>query len=261
MSTPTVNSLFASAQDEGELSGKSMQALNVPDIGAQIQQGLGITVDDVPASEVVLLTLLIDDSGSIRFSGNEQVVRDGEKAVLDALKDSKQGNNILVHTRLLNGMIIDPFTMLEDATELDKSNYQAVHGTPLYDESVVTLGTVVAKTQEFLDAGVPVRAVTLIITDGSDQHSMRQRADTVKSVVDDMLATERHIIAAMGIDNGSCDFRRIFSEMGILDEWILTPGNTPSEIRNAFQVFSQSAVRASQTAGSFSQTAMGGFGS
>ena len=46
--------------------------------------------------------------------------------------------------------------------------------------------------------------------------------------------------------------------MGIEDRWILTPGNNPSEIRRAFQVFSQSAVRASQAA-SFSQGTVGGF--
>ena len=34
--------------------------------------------------------------------------------------------------------------------------------------------------------------------------------------------------------------------MGIPDRWILTPGNSASEIRRAFAVFSQSAVRASQ---------------
>jgi len=46
--------------------------------------------------------------------------------------------------------------------------------------------------------------------------------------------------------------------MGIEDRRILTPRDNASEIRNAFQVFSQSAVRASQAA-SFSSSALGGF--
>jgi Ca2+-binding EF-hand superfamily protein len=76
-----------------------------------------------------------------------------------------------------------------------------------------------------------------------------------------MLRTEQHIIAAMGIDDGGkTDFHQVFRSMGIRDEWILTPGSTPSEIRKAFGTFSKSAVRASQTATSFSQTAAGGFG-
>jgi hypothetical protein len=77
-----------------------------------------------------------------------------------------------------------------------------------------------------------------------------------------MLKTENHIIAGVGITDGTTDFRRVFGEMGILPQWILTPHNTPSEIRAAFQLLSQSAERASQAAaGSFSTTAMGGFAS
>jgi len=46
------------------LSPESLQTLTAVDLGAQIQAGLGITVDDVKASEVVLLTMMPDDSGS-----------------------------------------------------------------------------------------------------------------------------------------------------------------------------------------------------
>jgi hypothetical protein len=48
----------------------------------------------------------------------------------------------------------------------------------------------------------------------------------------------------------------VFREMGIEDRWILTPGSTASEIRRAFQVFSQSAIRAGQGAPA---PALGGF--
>ncbi|MBI2633485.1 MAG: hypothetical protein HYW78_03840, partial [Parcubacteria group bacterium] len=130
-----------------------------------------------------------------------------------------------------------------------------------YDETVVILGTVLAKTKEFMDNGVNVRTITLIVTDGADYGSHRQTPATVASVVKDMLMKENHIIAAMGIDDhGHTDFKQIFQEMGLEDRWILTPLNSQSEIRKAFQVFSQSAVRASQSAQSFSQTALGGFG-
>ena len=124
---------------------------------------------------------------------------------------------------------------------------------------VVLLGTVLAKAQEFADNGVPVRTVTLIISDGGDEHSHRASAATVRSLVTDMLRAETHIVAAMGIDDGSTDFRQVFRDMGIRDEWILTPGNSRKEIHQAFQLFSQSAVRASQSGNSFNS--LGGFGS
>jgi hypothetical protein len=144
---------------------------------------------------------------------------------------------------------------------MNEQNYNPNQGTPLYDQTVVLLGTVLAKAQEFADNGVPVRTVTLIISDGADAHSHRASAKTVRSLIQDMLRTESHIIAAMGIDDGGqTDFHQVFREMGIQEQWILTPGNSQKEIHKAFQVFSQSAVRASQSVGSFSQTSLGGFG-
>src|SRR5690606_36401895 len=71
-------------------------------------------------------------------------------------------------------------------------------------------------------------------------------AATVRALVRDLFAQENHVVAAMGISDGATDFRAVFREMGIPDRWILTPGNSASEIRKAFQVFSRSAVAASQ---------------
>lgn len=257
--TADVNDLLKTAQTEGDLSQKSMQALTNIDIGAQIQAGLGVAAEDVQASEVFLITSLIDDSGSIRFGNNTQVVKDGHNLLLAAFTDSKQKESFLVHTRYLNGKILFPFVKLSDAKKMDGHNYNPNGDTPLYDQALVTLATVVAKTKEFEDAGVPVRSITTIVTDGADTSS-RARAADVKAVIQDMLKTEKHIVAFMGIDDGSTPFKRIAKDMGIEDGWILTPNNDPKEIRKAFNVLSQSAVRASQNAASFSKTALGGFG-
>lgn len=253
-----VKTLIDEAHKQGALSAKSVMALNVVDLGAQIQAGLGVDVDDVEASEVVLITIMPDDSGSIRFANNAQLVRDGHNLVLDSLAGSKQAADIFVHNRYLNGQVLYPYTAVDQAARMDTHNYDPNLGTPLYDQTVVLLGTVIAKATEFEQNGVPVRTVTLIITDGGDCSSTRANAGHVKDLIEDMLRSETHIVAAMGIDDGSTDFRTVFRGMGIPDEWILTPGNTASEIRKAFQVFSQSAVRASQAA-SFSKTALGGF--
>jgi hypothetical protein len=123
---------------------------------------------------------------------------------------------------------------------------------------VVLLATVLAKSQELAQAGVPARTVTLIISDGADCHSTRATAGHVAALVRDLQRAETHIVAALGISDGSTDFRKVFREMGIEDRWILTPGASDREIRAAFQMFSQSAVRASQ-GGGFSKTALGGF--
>lgn len=261
MSSQNVSNLFSQAIDAGNMSPQSGQVLNIPDMGAQIQQGLGLHADDVPASEVVLVTMLSDDSGSISSAGNEQVVRDGHNSVFDALLASKQEDNVMIQDRYLNGTILNPYVMLKQAKRMDSKNYQANGGTPLYDMTAVTLGGVLAKTQEFANAGTPARSVTLIITDGADMHSTKMTPDKVRVIVEDMVRRENHIIAAMGIDDGYTDFKKIFRAMGIPDQWILTPKNSQSEIRKAFNVFSQSVTKASQNSANFSQAAMGGFGS
>lgn len=256
-----LSQLFQTAEDDGSLSPQARKVLDVPDLGAQIQAGLGVKVDDVESSEVVLATIMPDDSGSIRFAGNTDVVRDGHNLVIDALAGSKQKDSILSHTRYLNGWVLHPYCMVTQAQRMTAQNYNPSLGTPLYDQTVVLLGTVLAKTQEFAGAGVPVRSVTLIITDGADEASQRAKAADVRALVRDLTASESHIVAAMGIDDGHTPFRDVFRAMGIEDRWILTPKNDPASIRRAFQLFSQSAVRASQGGGAFSKTAAGGFAS
>ncbi|MGB2927261.1 MAG: hypothetical protein WBB82_18320 [Limnothrix sp.] len=250
MSNPQdIQSLFNNAHDDGLLSQASLQSLDVLDLGVQIQAGLGVEVDDVMASEVVLVTVMPDDSASIQYSNNVQAVRGGHNAVLDAFDSSPQKDQILIHNRYLNGHVLYPYCFLDQAVRMTPQNYNPRQGTPLYDQTLVLLGTVLAKAQEFSENGVPVRTITLIITDGADVSSQRATAQTVKAVVRDLLNAENHIVAAMGIDDGGAtDFRQVFREMGIRDEWILTPGQGEQEIRQAFQLFSQSAVMVSQSA-------------
>lgn len=240
--------LLDSAHQQGALSAAGMHVLSVADLGAQIQAGLGVSVDDVQASEVVLVTLMPDDSGSIRFAGNADAVRTGHNLVLDALAASRQSGDVLVHTRYLNGHVLYPYCSLSHAVRMDASNYDPCLGTPLYDQAVVVLGTVLAKSQELADSGVPVRTVTLLITDGADAGSVRASAADVATLVKDLQRAECHVVAAMGIDDGSTDYRAVFRAMGIEDRWILTPKNSDREVRRAFQVFSQSAIQASQSA-------------
>ncbi|MBP8812043.1 MAG: hypothetical protein KBG48_08205 [Kofleriaceae bacterium] len=250
----TAQKLLATARQQGTLSAASAAALDVLDLGAQIQAGLGIAVDDVAASEVVLVTMMPDDSQSIAAAGNTAAVRDGHNAVLEALRKSRQAGDVFVHTRYLNGEVLYPYVGLSDAVAMDDHNYHPRHATPLYDQTVVLLGTVIAKATELAAAGVPVRTVTLLITDGADYGSQRATAKEVRALVADMVAQENHVVAAMGIRDGTTDFQAVFRAMGIADRWILTPGNTAGEIRRAFQVFSQSA--AAMTSGAWA----GGFG-
>ncbi len=248
----------------GDMSAASVAALNIDDLGAQINEGLGVSVDDVAASEVFLLEMLIDDSGSISSGNNEQHVRDGVNLILDAMKGSNDAGNILVMIRYLNpsvngSHVLTPYVLLDNTPRLTTANFRATGGTPLYDETAVLLATLREKIKEFTDSGVAVRSATLIITDGADG-SWKVKAKDLVGPIADLLRTERHIVAGMGIDDGYTDFKTVFTNMGIKPEWILTPKNSGSEIRRACGTFSKASSAAAKSAAGFSQTAAGGFG-
>lgn len=257
-----LSQLFA----ESGLDDEAVEALDltVDKLGPAINAGLGtVDIDELDVTEVTLVRLLVDDTGSIQYGGNVQTVIDGHNLVLDSLAQAKSAGAVLVSCQYITGgQVLYPFVPLAQAVRMNTSNYRADgNNTPLYDMTGATLASVVAKMSEFEAAGVTVRGVTYVITDGADNNSRTHDSRSVKSIVEGLLRRESHIVGAVGIDDGGfTDFKAVFAGMGIPDQWILTPGNSPQEIRRAFNLISQSAVRASQAAGTFSQTALGGFG-
>lgn len=257
-----VDSLFENALAQGMLSKAGLQTLNgITDIGGEINKGIGIEPGFVKSSELILVTVMPDDSGSIRFAGNTEILRDGHNMIVEAFKESKQKNSVLFHTRYLNGTILNPYRPLDDVELMNSGNYDPDLGTPLYDQTVVLLATVMAKMLQCREDGSQARSISLIITDGADASSTTYKdPKKVAPIVKDLLKTEMAIIAGMGIDDGGrTNFKQIFTDMGILPQFIFTPKNTKSEIRKTCRLFSQSAVKASQSAQGFSQAALGNF--
>ncbi|MEK7244997.1 MAG: hypothetical protein AAB223_03160, partial [Pseudomonadota bacterium] len=178
-----VEDLFQAALSDGAISSAAMKALKVANYGAAIQANLGITPADVKAAEVMLLNLLLDDSGSIEEAGNTDAVRDGVNAVLDALTGAKKRDDVLVYVELLNKGLLQPYVLLKDAPRLSAKNFRPYGQTPLFAKSVEFLGTVIAKAQEFAMNGVACRTVSLIATDGGDNASGGTRARDVSAIV------------------------------------------------------------------------------
>ena len=254
----TLNNLFQQAGQQGDLEQDTVDLLMGDDLGADINAALGISVDDEPVTEALLIGVLLDNSVSL--AGREPDVRNGCNLLFETLKKSKQVGSMYSHVRLLDGSVLDAFRKLKDASVVDSGNYQAtLSHTPLYEQSFLLLKTVIAKSLEFTSGGTPARSITVIVTDGAN-NGRGKSVSEVATLVRDMLRQENHIVAGMGIDDGYTDFRKVFGDMGIPDKWILTPGNTGHEIRDAFRILSQSAQQASQSAQSYSRTAGGGFG-
>ncbi len=268
--------LLDSAKRAGVLSEASMQALKKV---SPRKFSLGSPVNQYKEDNVLLVAALIDDSGSLNVAvekdpkterpvsrpascddpkSNAEAVRIGHNAVIQALKDSERPSTVWLHTRYLKGYELNPWNPLQKANMMDHSNYRPDGGTPLYDETVAMLGSVIAKTQDFRNNWVTVRTATLLVTDGADTESNQQTPASVKSVITDMNNMGIHIIAAMGIYDGTTDFKKVFIEMGIRENLILTPGSTPEEIRKAFGLFGKMASRAADPK-QFNDMLKGGF--
>ncbi len=257
----SIPTLLTQAAGEGLISGMTQNALAIPDIGQQIQNAMGIDPDDLVSSEVFGIVLDIDDSSSISMGGNIPAVVWFTNQVLTALRGSQQAGNIILCLRYLNGGVQQAFSSLDQVPPRDHTNYAPYGGTPLYRSMISGCGLLLAKGQELANAGIPFRGAYWVVTDGDNQDPQGPLDPTqVASVVEDLRRSETYLVGAVGIQFRGVNFQEVFQKCGIDPRWVLTPASTPHEIRQAFVTVSQSAIRASQSAGQFSLTLAGGFG-
>lgn len=257
---PDIGALFQTAVDTGDMSAAAVQTImSIPDIGQQIQNGLGIDVDDVHSNDPMQFSWLVDDTGSMSPLVTELI--NGYNLGRQSLLDARDTDGMIVHTSYISSKILHPFMLLANTPELSRQNYSAnYYHTPLEDRMGIVLARSAAKFQEFADAGTYPRSFTVIISDARSTGSKLQPKDVAIIVRDMRSKIENHIIAFVIVDDGGGGQKDAVLDMGIHPDWILSPKNSPSEFRKALQLVSQSAVRASQAAkGSFSQVALGGF--
>lgn len=261
------SSLFAGSTTD---QGVNAALVQIPDLTAKIQAGQGMPAIQAKVSTALLIQLLLDDSGSMQRrdpkspSGkcNAELLCDGHNLIKSTLLGSKQGADVFMASRTVNGQVVYPFCKLKEVPDLVyKQNFHANGGTPLFDEIAVTYEIVAKQVEEYEEACIPCRTITVFVTDGRDEHSKAFReAKELLPLTVARMNHEMDVIAGVGITDGYFDFRKMFQEMGLQDEWILTPANSEHEFREVFRVLSQSALNVSQAgAGGFSQATAGGF--
>lgn len=242
-----VNDLITSAAASGVVTPDTSQLIT-GNLGGMIIAGAGgIDAEDIYASDVTLVTLLIDASSSIAYAKLEQAVRDGQNALVDALANSKEAGGILLAQWKFNSSqsVIHSYVGVSDATRLDHKSYRGAGSTVLYDAWFDACAANVAYAQQLRDGGTPCRSVVVVITDGDDTASQRTLRDCAK-ISRDLLASEQFVLAFVGVGD-EVDFRAIAKGMGIPDDCVAVQKNaTASTLRKVFNMVSQSAIRASQ---------------
>jgi uncharacterized protein YegL len=242
-----LSQLFAGAVADGVISSASSSVLTGHMGKVVIAGAAGRALEDITASDVTLVTVLIDASSSIADRGVEQVVRDGQNHIIDAFAKSKQKDALLLAlwTFSTDMDVLHSYVPVDDAVRLTAKNYRGHGGTALYDTYCDALAANVAYAQRLRDGGTPCRSVVVVITDGEDTGSRRKAGDCAR-LSKELLASEMFILAFVGVGHDA-NFIQVATAMGIPPGCVLVQKDaTPSALRKVFQRVSQSAIRASQ---------------
>lgn len=239
--------LFDAAVECGTIADET-RALLGGHLGKVVVAGAaGAAAEDIVASDVTLVTVLIDASSSIHERGLEQAVRDGQNLLVEAFGGASTKDGILMALWTFNDdlRVVHAYVPVGDATRLDAKSYAGVGCTKLYDTWCAALAANVAYAQRLRDAGTPCRSVVVVITDGQDVGSRRTPAECARLSVD-LLASEQFVLAFVGVGD-DVDFRAVARSMGVPDANVCVQKDaTPSALRRTFQMVSQSVIRASQ---------------
>lgn len=245
--TPSLQSLFASAVDDGMLSAGTASMLS-GHLGPIVLAGAaGTSADQIAAAEVLLFTVLLDGSSSIAQRRLTGAVCDGYGTLLDALVGSREADSVLVALWTFNqsARVVHSYVPVRDATRLDVGSWRPQGMTNLYDAWCDALAANVAYAAQLRASGTPCRSVVVVLTDGEDTGSRRRPADCAR-LAKDLLASEQFVLAFVGVGKDS-DFRQVAADMGVPDGSVAVKDDaTPAALRSVFQLVSRSAIRASQ---------------
>jgi hypothetical protein len=247
LSPDEATQLISSATAKGVITQASAQVIT-GNLGALVLAGAaGKDLEDISASDVTLVTLLIDQSSSIASRGLEQAVRDGQNALLDAFAGAQERDAMLVACWTFDSSmdVLHSYVPVDEATRLDATNYRAKGSTRLYDTWCDALSANVAYAQRLRDGGTPTRSVVVVVTDGEDVGSTRAAGHCAR-LSKDLLASELFTLAFVGVGR-DVDFEQVAKAMGVPSGCVLVQKDaTASGLRRAFQLVSRSAIRASQ---------------
>ena len=207
----------------------------------------GKALEDITASDVTLITLLIDRSSSIADRRLEGAVREGQNALVDAFSGAKERDAVLMAlwTFGSDASVLHGYVSVDDAVKLDAKSYRPGGSTRLYDTWCDALEANATYAQRLRDGGIPSRSVVVVVTDGEDVGSKQTAGDCARQSAQ-LLATEQFTLAFVGVGK-DVDFHGVAKAMGVPPGCVLVQTDaTPTALRAAFAMVSRSAIRASQ---------------
>lgn len=229
--------------DETKNSQDGAQA-SAPDFGGVTfgDAAGNFNIDDIEVTDIINAVFVIDKSYSM--SGVLGDMSNAYNEFVQEMGNSHVANNLFVsvvefsepqNINTRNGF--QPINTLQD---VDFGASGLGGSTALYDAVLTSIDKAVAYREDQEDAGIDVKTLIFVITDGDD-NSSRNPAHLVKQKIDALSAEERSafsfttILFGLG-DEG--DFTRAQQSMGI--HHLAKLGNTSKDIRDMIGFISQS---------------------
>ncbi len=237
------------------------QTMNDFDQGSGFQFS-GATIEDLGASSYTLVTIALDETGSI--SGFERQIESMLKAAIEACFSSPYANNLLIRVirfdskyRGQSGNGVDEIHGFKPLSEIDIAAYPQLSGggtTPLLDAVYSSVGAANVYATELRDLDFDVNGITFVITDGGDNHSVASvkmvREELAKSVKGEIM--ESHVSILIGIDTGSGNAKDVleaFQQKTGMDKFIWAGEATKGKLAKLADFVSQSISSTSQALG------------
>lgn len=204
---------------------------------------VGAPADALDATEVTLVSVLLDMSGSM--SPHRRAVGEAWDLLVRSLSGAKSAASILVSAFAFGDAVevLSGPRPVADHAPLGGA-YRPSGCTALHDACLAAMTGLVAYGQALAEGGVPSKRVLFVLSDGEDNASRASAAD-VRRVAEALRKDEAYTLAFAGF--GSGDLAAVAAALGFPE--VITTGTTESELRRVFRQVSQSVIRVSQQAG------------
>lgn len=200
--------------------------------------------DSIATSETVLITLVIDTSGSVHSFESE--LKSCINGYVEEMRKSHHANKILVQVIKFNSTVtIEGFKPI---ASLDPIEFHPNGSTALYDATIVALDNSLKYQENLVDVGVSAKLIVFIVTDGNDNESKNSPAKA-KALVDQLIVNEANmndftsILVGVGESNRR-NFEKAAREMGISQVKVIS--DSSKDIRDAIGMLSASTSSAAQ---------------
>jgi von Willebrand factor type A domain len=236
-----LQSLFKNTANNS-LSRQSVDLL-VQNLNGQAGLGcVGAQVDSLNTDDVTLLSVIIDESGSMGSVRNDVI--DAFNQMTRALHDSKAQDSILMSAWKFSNAptLLFGYTPIDSVPDLTPALYMPDGGTALYDATMNGLTGLVGYGQDLRNNGIRTRSIAVVISDGDDNMS-KHSSTAVRTVAQDLIRQETYTLAFIGLGDPA-SFTHIAGQMGFPS--VLTVSNSAKDIRRALNMISGSVIRASQ---------------